>query len=68
MNHTAMGTATNSEMNSDPQMARISLFHAITTSGWLAIIEMGAGITSPEGSVRLRILRGLNSMKLHPAA
>jgi hypothetical protein len=55
-------------MNSEPQTARISLFHAMTTSGWLAIIETGAGITRPEGRVRLRILRGLNSMKLHPAA
>ena len=30
--------------------------------------ETGAGITRPDGRVRLRILRGLNSMKLQPVA
>ena len=68
MNQTESGTAMNSEMNSEPQIARISLFQAMTTSGCEAIMPMGAGITSPEGRVRFRIFFGLNSMKLHPAA
>ena len=41
---------------------------AITTSGCEATMPIGAGMTSPEGKVRLMIFALLNSMKLHPDA
>jgi hypothetical protein len=67
-NQMASGTARNSEMNSEPQTARIIRFQAMATSGCEATIEIGAWITSPEGRVRLMTLPGLNSMNPHPAA